>query len=870
MFKYVIGAILFSFNSFSQDLDGKKLENTSLSAKFIDESTNSPIEYVQLKLYSQKDSILISGIYSDEKGIAYLDKIPFGNYYAKVTFLGYDSKIIDNLKFSNAMQKIDLGVVKLTLLNFTDLGEVKVIGKLEVLKTGIDKKIYNVADDMSSKGGTANDVLNKVPSVGVDQDGNISLRGDGNVTILIDGRPSSFSGGNGKSLLDAIPASSIERIEIVTNPSAKYSPDGTAGIINVVLKKNKLKGTNGMISTSGANGPLFNGSASFSYRNSKFNAYSSYTNRYSDGFRNNYGSLTQIFTNDSTSRLEQNRIGSDLNAGHTFRMGSDFYLPANQTIGFSVTGNIGIRNREGDLENTMFDGNSNLVIENHYSKIHKKEMPMDIEWAKDGKSGDLFILQARPETVHTAKQDSLNESYVLLEKSKVLLKGRAVGLKIGSGRVRIIKDVTELANFKKGEVLVTDMTDPDWEPVMKKAAAIITNRGGRTCHAAIVSREHGVPCLVGTGKATELLTDGQEVTVSCSQGDEGYVYESILKYSKEKIDLTIFNQTHTKVMINLANPNEAFKMSLLPVAGIGLARIEFIINQFIKIHPMALVNFDKLEDVTAKEAILKSIGPYANNPKQFFIDKLTEGIATIAGAFYPRPVIVRFSDFKTNEYANLLGGKNFEPSEENPMLGFRGASRYYHESYRQGFALECQALKNVRENLGLTNVKLMVPFCRTPKEGKLVLDEMAKHGLLQGKNNLEVYVMVELPSNVLNAHEFAEYFDGFSIGSNDLTQMILGVDRDSAILSDLFDERDPAVLQMFSIAIQEAKLSNIPIGICGQAPSDYPEITKFLVENEIDSISVTPDVVFKTIQIVYDAEVAKESHKISLIHESPH
>ncbi len=389
MFKYLIGVILFSFSSFSQDLDGKKLENSSLSAKFIDESTNLPIEYVQLKLYSQKDSILISGIYSDEKGIAYLDKIPFGNYYAKVTFLGYDSKIIDNLKFSNAMQKIDLGVVKLTLLNVTDLGEVKVIGKLEVLKTGIDKKIYNVSDDMSSKGGTANDVLNKVPSVGVDQDGNISLRGDGNVTILIDGRPSSFSGGNGKSLLDAIPASSIERIEIVTNPSAKYSPDGTAGIINVVLKKNKLKGTNGMISTSGANGPLFNGSASFSYRNSKFNAYSSYTNRYSDGFRNNYGSLTQIFANDSTSRLEQNRIGSDLNAGHTFRMGSDFYLPANQAIGFSVTGNIGIRNREGDLENTMFDGNSNLVrkwARSSYDPSTQQNMDFNLSYKIDFKN----------------------------------------------------------------------------------------------------------------------------------------------------------------------------------------------------------------------------------------------------------------------------------------------------------------------------------------------------------------------------------------------------------------------------------------------------------------------------------------------------
>jgi pyruvate,water dikinase len=502
------------------------------------------------------------------------------------------------------------------------------------------------------------------------------------------------------------------------------------------------------------------------------------------------------------------------------------------------------------------------IIESHYSQIHKKEMPMDIEWAKDGGSGELFILQARPETVHTANKSALNETYVLEEKSKVILKGRAVGSKIGSGPVRIINDVSELADFKEGEILVTDMTDPDWEPVMKKAGAIITNRGGRTCHAAIISREHGVPCLVGTGKATELLRAGQDVTVSCSQGDEGYVYEGILNYSREIMDLSAINKTETKVMINLANPNEAFKMSLLPVAGIGLTRIEFIISQFIKIHPMALVHFNEIKDVSLQKAILKLLGPYAEKPKQYFIDKLAEGIATIAGAFYPRPVIVRFSDFKTNEYANLLGGKDFEPAEENPMLGFRGASRYYHESYRDGFALECQALKKVRDEMGLHNIKLMVPFCRTPNEGKLVLNEMAKHGLIQRKNNLEVYVMVELPSNVLNANEFAKYFDGFSIGSNDLTQMVLGVDRDSGILSTLFDERDSAVLKMFSMAIQEAKLSHIPIGICGQAPSDYPEIAKFLVENGIDSISVTPDVVFKTIQIVSDAETNIMKHRL--------
>lgn len=506
-------------------------------------------------------------------------------------------------------------------------------------------------------------------------------------------------------------------------------------------------------------------------------------------------------------------------------------------------------------------------IEEHYSKIHHKDMPMDIEWAKDGGTGELFILQARPETIHISDKKSLNETFDLQEKSNVLLKGRAVGTRIGHGKVRIIHNVEELKNFLPGEVLVTDMTDPDWEPVMKRASAIITNRGGRTCHAAIVSREHGVPCLVGTGRATEILKDGQEVTVSCAAGDEGYVYEGVLKYSIKEIDFSSIDKIETKLMVNVGNPNEAFKLSLLPVAGVGLTRIEFIINDVIKIHPMALINFDKINDHKVKDEILKIIGTYADKPRQFFVDKLAEGIATIAGAFYPRPVIVRFSDFKTNEYSNLLGGKDFEPSEENPMLGFRGASRYYHENYRDGFALECQALKIVREEIGLTNVKVMVPFCRSPKEGQAVLNEMTKNGFARGQNGLEVYVMSELPANILNGHEFAKIFDGISIGSNDLTQMILGVDRDSAILGELFDERDPAVLQMFSMAIQEAKLSHIPIGICGQAPSDYPEITKFLVENDIDSISVASDVVLKTIKIVAKAEALKEL-KIGLIHDT--
>lgn len=494
------------------------------------------------------------------------------------------------------------------------------------------------------------------------------------------------------------------------------------------------------------------------------------------------------------------------------------------------------------------------MIEQHYSSIHKKTMPMDIEWAKDGNSGKLFILQARPETIHGIKKDSLSETFHLVERSQVLLHGRAVGAKIGAGKVRIIKDVTELSQFKSGEILVTDMTDPDWEPVMKKAAGIITNRGGRTCHAAIIGREHGVPCVVGTGNATELLKNTQEVTVSCAEGDEGYIYEGLLKFSRKNIDASKIRVTETKVMVNVGNPNEAFKVSLLPVAGVGLARMEFIINNAIKIHPMALVNFDHLVNQDIKSSIQKIIGPYTNNPKEFFIQKLAEGIATIGGAFYPRPVIVRFSDFKTNEYANLIGGELFEPNEENPMIGFRGASRYYHENYRDAFDLECKAFKIVREQMGLKNIKAMIPFCRTPQEGKAVLNEMARNGLVRGQNNLEVYVMAELPSNILNAEEFALYFDGFSIGSNDLTQMILGVDRDSAILSELFDERDPAVLKMIAMAIHEAQKCHLPIGICGQAPSDYPEITKFLVDHGIDSISVTADTALRTIEIVADAE----------------
>ncbi len=505
-----------------------------------------------------------------------------------------------------------------------------------------------------------------------------------------------------------------------------------------------------------------------------------------------------------------------------------------------------------------------IKIENYYSALNKRNTPMDIEWAKDGTNGKLYILQARPETVHSGIKQIQNDIFTLEktanQKNEILLSGSAVGSKIGSGKVRVIRDVSELSLFKDGEILVADMTDPDWEPIMKKASAIVTNRGGRTCHAAIVSREHGIPCLIGTGHATVLLYNGQEITVSCAEGDEGHVYKGILPYRKDSLDWKNLPKTKTKIMVNLGNPEQALKTSLFPVSGVGLTRMEFIISNSIKIHPMALINFDKIVDEKERQTILKILGSYRNDPPQFFIDKLAEGIANIAGAFYPRPVIVRFSDFKTNEYANLLGGIQFEPMEENPMIGFRGASRYYSEKYREGFALECKAIKLVREMMGLTNVKVMIPFCRSPKEGKIVIDEMTKNGLVRKENNLEVYVMSEIPTNILRAAEFAKVFDGFSIGSNDLTQMVLGIDRDSSLISGIFDERDPAVLKMLSMAISEAKAARKHIGICGQAPSDFPEIARFLVQQGIDSISVTSDVVFKTIKTISEAEGLIENY----------
>ncbi|MBK9037645.1 MAG: phosphoenolpyruvate synthase [Bdellovibrionales bacterium] len=494
------------------------------------------------------------------------------------------------------------------------------------------------------------------------------------------------------------------------------------------------------------------------------------------------------------------------------------------------------------------------AIERYYSSLNGRETPMDIEWGKDGKTGALFILQARPETVHSQESGLQQSSHFLKERSAVLITGRAIGSKIGSGPVRIVNNVSELGEFQDGEVLVADMTDPDWEPIMKKASAIITNRGGRTCHAAIVSREHGVPCIVGTGTGTEALRLGQVVTVSCAEGDEGFVYDGRLLFEEEKVNWTSLERPRTKIMVNLGNPAQALKTSLLPVDGVGLARIEFIISEYVKIHPMALAHPEEITDPETREKIENLLGGHKNDPRQYFIDRLSEGVGLIAGAFYPRPVIVRFSDFKSNEYAGLLGGQKFEPIEENPMIGFRGASRYYNPRYRDGFALECYAINHLRQKVGLTNIKVMIPFCRSPEEGQRVLAEMKGHGLSQGKDGLEVYVMAELPSNILRGEEFGVIFDGFSIGSNDLTQMVLGVDRDSSVISHLFDERDPAVLKMLQMAIEVAKKSGRPIGICGQAPSDFPEISKLLVQSGINSISVTPDAVLKTIRVVLDAE----------------
>lgn len=493
------------------------------------------------------------------------------------------------------------------------------------------------------------------------------------------------------------------------------------------------------------------------------------------------------------------------------------------------------------------------VIEDHYRAKRGVASPMDMEWAKDGRTGELFIVQARPETVQSQRDLGVIETYRLTERGRMLVSGRSVGGKIGQGTVRVIKQVQQIQDFREGDVLVTDKTDPDWVPIMKRAAAIVTNRGGRTCHAAIVSRELGLPAIVGAETATERLTDGQVVTVSCAEGETGYVYEGRLPIEVDRVSVKDLRRPQTAIMMNVANPEEAFRLSFLPNDGVGLAREEFIIANSIKAHPLALLNYSKLEDHAVKAEIDRLTVGYPDKA-QFFVDKLAQGVGMIAAAFYPKDVIVRLSDFKSNEYANLIGGRRYEPKEENPMLGFRGASRYYDPRYREGFALECRALRMVREEMGLSNVKVMIPFCRTVEEGRRVLDEMAKHGLRRGERGLEVYLMCEIPSNVLLAEEFAEICDGFSIGSNDLTQLTLGVDRDSELVAPLFDERNPAVKQFIAMAIQAAKATGRKIGICGQAPSDYPEFARFLVEQGIDSMSLNPDTVIKTTMAVLELE----------------
>jgi len=486
------------------------------------------------------------------------------------------------------------------------------------------------------------------------------------------------------------------------------------------------------------------------------------------------------------------------------------------------------------------------IIEDHYKK------PMDIEWAKDGDKGELFIVQARPETVHSQQGKKTIETYVLKDTAPVIITGQAVGTKIGEGVAHIIEDSAHIGEFKKGEVLVTTMTDPDWEPIMKIATAIVTNKGGRTCHAAIISRELGIPCVIGTEDATKQIANEQPITVSCAQGETGYVYEGLLEFAIDTLDLDTIPTTTTKIMMNVGMPENAFKDGQIPNDGVGLAREEFIINSHIGIHPLALIHYNELtksNDPEVKEIVKRIDELTAAHPgdkKAFFINKLARGIGRIAAGFYPNDVIVRLSDFKTNEYANLVGGHLYEPVESNPMIGWRGASRYYDEKFKEAFGLECAAILKARNEMGLTNIKVMVPFCRTPEEGKKVIDTMREFGLIQGDNALEIYVMCEIPSNVISAESFADIFDGFSIGSNDLTQLTLGLDRDSDLVSHIFDERNDAVKTMVKQVIDVAKKRGRKIGICGQAPSDFPEFATFLVECGIDSISLIPDTVVKT------------------------
>jgi pyruvate,water dikinase len=485
-----------------------------------------------------------------------------------------------------------------------------------------------------------------------------------------------------------------------------------------------------------------------------------------------------------------------------------------------------------------------VAIERHYSERAGERRPMDIEWAKDGETGKLFIVQARPETAHSRRELAKLVSYRLKERSHVRVTGRAVGTQVGAGPVARLDHSAQMSLFAPGSVLVTGMTDPDWEPIMKAASAIVTDRGGRTCHAAIVSRELGIPCVVGAGNATAVLKAGEPVTVSCAEGETGLVFEGILPFERSEVDARDLPATRTRIYVNVGDPEQAFALSFLPADGVGLAREEFIIMNAIGIHPMALVHPERT-DAETQRVIAERTRGYPDGAT-FFVEKLAEGIARIAAAFYPRPVVVRLSDFKTNEYAGLIGGAAFEPKEENPMIGFRGASRYAHEAYREGFALECRALRRVREDMGLENVIVMIPFCRTLDEAVRVQQEMARHGLVRGERGLQIYAMCEIPANVLLIEEFAEHFDGFSIGSNDLTQLVLGVDRDSGILGATFDERNPAVVRALEMAIAGAHRAGRKIGICGQAPSDHPEIAELLVRNGIDSLSLSSDVVIAT------------------------
>lgn len=508
-----------------------------------------------------------------------------------------------------------------------------------------------------------------------------------------------------------------------------------------------------------------------------------------------------------------------------------------------------------------------VEIENYYTQKHGRWCPMDVEWAVDGLSGELFIVQARPETVHSRKNHNFLTTYTISQQYqplKVLLKGIAIGDKIATGKVSVMnsldKRISAGHEFKEGDVLVTDMTDPDWEPIMKKAAAIITNKGGRTCHAAIVAREMGVPAIIGCGKATEVLIEQQLITASCAEGDEGKIYEGTLKYTETQIDLAGLPEIKTALMLNVGSPAMACQFAFLPHKGVGLARQEFIINNYIKAHPLALLQHQKLNDAQLSQEIQALIRGF-DSEEEYFIHKLSYGIAKIAAAFYPEKVIVRFSDFKSNEYFNLLGGKYFEPREENPMIGWRGASRYYSEEYKPAFALECNAIKLVREKMGLNNLVVMIPFCRTVGELVKVKKVMKEFGLIQGENGLEIYLMAEIPSNIILAAEFAKHIDGFSIGSNDLTQLMLGLDRDSSLVAHLYDERNEAVKTMIKMLIRTAKQENIKVGICGQGPSDFPDFAQFLVEEGIDSISITPDSLIKTIHAIHQIETGLEERE---------